>query len=70
MSIRPEDFLRFEEENDLFEKSINGIHYWQLVRAELYNYILDIQFKHESRHPDLTNNKKPKIQSVTFQALS
>ena len=61
MVIDPFKFMSFEEEHHLFDREIIGFHYWQLIRAETYDYILDIQLNHKDRHPDLVEGKKPRF---------
>ena len=49
-------FLDYEEKHELFNKEVDGINYWQLIRGQVYekylNYMLDIK----TRHPDLEMN--------------
>lgn len=48
--------LCFEEEHSMFDKSIAGIHYWQLIRMALFTEVLNFRVEIKNRHPDFTDS--------------
>ncbi len=64
MKFDPIMFLNFEENHKMFEKNIYGIHYWPLIRTEVFDHVYDVLLEHDERHPDLYKNKTPQIQNA------
>jgi len=60
-----EQFLQFEEDNNLFNLSIYGIKFWSAVRFNIYNSIYKLRYKTESNHPSL--NKTSIIKKIYFK---
>ncbi len=48
--------LYFEEQHKMFDKSIAGVHYWQLIRMALFTEVLNLRVKIENRHPDFIDS--------------
>lgn len=59
-----EMFLNFEEERQLFSRSIHNIKYWQMIRFELFEEVQKEKLNHGDHHPDLQKNKKASVKSA------
>ena len=57
---RIQQFIEFEENEKLFERKIDGIDYWQLIREEIFLKIIDVEIGISMRHPDLENAQSGK----------
>lgn len=49
-------FLEFEEKNHLFDREVQGIKYWQLIRNEVYTYMKNSKYDLAVAHPDLNSS--------------
>jgi hypothetical protein len=49
-----DEFIKFEYENDLFNKEINGVKFWHYIRFSIYNEILKQKYDIGQAHSNLS----------------
>ncbi|GAH32942.1 unnamed protein product, partial [marine sediment metagenome] len=50
-------FIKFEYEEDLFNKEIQGVKYWHYIRFSIYNEILKQKYNIGQAHSNLSGKK-------------
>ena len=58
--INIDEFMKMEVDNELFNRSISNVKYWQLFRAELFLECMNIDNNARERHPDLQLSRSGK----------
>ena len=51
------DIIRFEGETDILDKTIQGVHFWQLLRFDLFQMLAKERGLFQDAHPRLKNRK-------------